>query len=134
MSKGKKISMSKKIDVDGLSVAIKAALVKYNEATAEEVKAAVKEAAKTVKQQIEKNAPKDTGAYSRSWKIKTIRETSNTIELKVHSKSHYQLTHLLEYGHAKRNGGRVAGKVHIAPAEALGNEQLEEAIRKVLKG
>ena len=40
----------------------------------------------------------------------------------------------LEYGHAKRNGGRVEGKAHIAPAEQQGIQQLQEEIERALRG
>ena len=52
----------------------------------------------------------------------------------VYSPTRYMLAHLLEKGHAKRGGGRVAGKPHIAPAEAAGVKQLESLIEKALKG
>ncbi len=60
----------------------------------------------TVKKQIESTAPKKTGKYSKSWAVKKTRETSDSIQVVVHSKR-YQLTHLLEFGHAKRGGGRT---------------------------
>ena len=62
-----------------------------------------------------------------------MRETSQSLELTVYSKNRYQLAHLLEFGHAKRGGGRVAGKSHIAPAEEKGVRQLEEEIERSLR-
>lgn len=71
---------------------------------------------------------------TKSWTAKKVRETSQTLTMVVHSKNRYQLAHLLEYGHAKRNGGRVEGKAHIAPAEQHGIRQLQEEIERVLRG
>lgn len=126
--------MARRVNINALADAIKDTLKEYSDVSAEKVKTAVKEAGKTVKKEIEMSAPKDTGDYSRSWAIKNVKETANSLELSVHSKSHYQLAHLLEFGHAKRDGGRVSGKVHIASAEAKGIEQFEKDVEKALKG
>lgn len=126
--------MVRRVKVNGLADAIKDTLKEYAGVSSEKVKTAVKEAGKTVKKEIEMSAPKDTGDYSKSWAVKNVRETASSFEVAVHSKSHYQLAHLLEFGHAKRGGGRVSGKVHIASAEAKGIEQLETDIEKALKG
>ena len=109
-------------------------LQEYADLASEDVKAAVRKAGKNVKADIAANAPKRTGAYSKSWTVKTQKETANSLEVVVHSKNRYQLAHLLEHGHAKRGGGRVAGKPHIAPAEEKAVKQLEEDIVKKLGG
>ena len=92
----------------------------------------VQKAGKTVKPQIESTAPKKTGKYSKSWAVKKTRETSDSIQIVVHSKR-YQLTHLLEFGHAKRGGGRTRAFPHIAPAEQAGIEQLTRDIERDLQ-
>jgi len=126
--------MAKGIQIDELADEIIKELAEYAEAATEDVKEAVKDAAQTVREEIKLKAPRDTGEYAKSWAAKKQKETANTLSMVVHSTNRYQLTHLLEFGHAKRNGGRVAAQPHIAPAEQVGIEQLERDIEQALKG
>ena len=118
--------------IDDLADEIMAGLQEYAELADDAMKTAVKKTATAVKKDITANAPKDSGAYGKSWTAKKVKENSHTLQMTVHSKSHYQLAHLLEKGHAKRNGGRVQGKPHIAPAEEHGAELLESLIAEEL--
>lgn len=70
------------------------------------------------------------GAYSRSWTstLETSRFGSTAV---IHSKKP-GMPHLLEKGHAKRNGGRVSGREHIAPVEEALVEEFEKAVEEVL--
>lgn len=107
-------------------------LTEYADLADSAMKAAVKKTAASVKKEISANAPKRTGRYAKSWTTKKTKENSHSLEITVHSKNRYQLAHLLEKGHAKRNGGRVPGKPHIAPAEENGAALLESLITKAL--
>lgn len=124
--------MAGSIDVDDLADVIMEGLMDYAEVAADTVKDAVKKAGNTVKKEIQSNAPKDTGKYKKSFKVTKRKETANTLEVTVHSKDRYQLTHLLEKGHAKRGGGRVAAIPHIEPAEQEGIRVLTEEIERGL--
>ena len=124
---------SQRVSIDGLADAVMEGLREYAALATDDMKKAVREAGKTVKKEISATAPRDTGAYAKSWVIKSVKETSDSLEVVVHSRKRYRLTHLLEHGHAKRGGGRVAGRPHIAPAEQKGIEQLEREIERSLR-
>lgn len=122
-----------KTSVGNLASEVMKMLDDYASATTEGVKAAVSEAGKTVKNEIKANAPVGTGAYSKNWSVKKLSEDSTSVEVTVYSPKKYWQAHLLEHGHAKVNGGRVAAQPHIAEAEALGIEQLERDIERCIK-
>ena len=118
--------------IDDLTAEVMKGLSEYAELTDKAMKKAVRKTATAVKNEISANAPKKTGRYQKSWTAKKVKENSHTLEMTVHSKDRYQLTHLLEKGHALRNGGRARAFPHIAPAEEHGAEMLEDLIRKEL--
>ena len=118
---------------DHLAEEIMKCLQEYANLTDAATKVAVKKAAAQVKKEISQTAPKDTGAYARSWKVKKIQESSHNLNLTVCSPRRYPIAHLLENGHARRGGGReVDGIKHSKPAEDHGLELLEQELRKGL--
>lgn len=118
--------------VNDLADLVMDGLREYSELADTAMKKAVRKTAASVRKEISENAPKDTGTYAKSWATKKVTENSHKLEITVHSKNRYQIAHLLEHGHAKRNGGRVAGKPHIAPAEENGADLLESLTKKEL--
>ena len=99
--------MSRTVSIDEMADAINEGLKEYATLASTQVKSAVRKSAKTVKDQISANAPSRTGAYKGSWVATKQSESSQSLQMVVHSKNRYQLAHLLEKGHAKRGGGRV---------------------------
>ena len=126
--------MNRTVSINEMDSAIMEELEKYAELASDDLKAAVKETAASVRKDIQAGAPMDTGKYKKSWSVKNVHEDSESIDLVVHSRNRYQIAHLLEHGHAKRGGGRVAAKPHIAAAEQRGNEKLVTTIEQKLKG
>lgn len=122
------------VKIDNLASEIMKGLTEYKDLATADMKMAVRKAGRTAKQDIQANAPKKTGAYSKSWTVKTTKETSESLELTVYSPKKYQLAHLLEKGHAKRGGGRTQAQPHIAPAEENAVKQLESNIKRALGG
>lgn len=125
--------MTTRCRIDELADVINRGLQEYADLATSEVKSAVRKSAKTVKKEISANAPVRTGKYAKSWTVKTTEENSQRLVQTVYSPSRYMLAHLLEHGHAKCGGGRVAGKPHIAPAEEAGIRQLEAEIERALR-
>ena len=70
-----------------------------------------------------------TGDYRKGWRAKKVNG-----KWIVHNATDYQLTHLLEKGHALANGGRSKAYPHIKPVEQELIEEFEREIREVLGG
>ena len=125
----------RRVSVDQLAEAVMEGLTEYNRLATDTVKKAVKKAGTTVKNEIKGikgSAPRKSGKYAASWRTKTTAESSTSLHVTVYSPSRYMLAHLLEHGHAKRGGGRVRAIPHIAPAEAVGEQQLTQDIERGL--
>ena len=125
--------MAERVSVDQMAQTIMDGLLEYADLATEDMKAAVKKAGNKAKSDVQAGAPVDTGKYKKSWTVKTTKENANALEVTVHSKNRYQLAHLLEFGHAKRNGGRTRAFPHIAPAETAAAELLEREVEAALK-
>ena len=124
--------MNEKIKPEQLSDAIMEGLEEYKNLSTDAMKEAVEKTAKNVKKEIQGKAPVRTGKYKKSWKVTKTDENAEKLVMTVHA-GRYPLTHLLEHGHAKRGGGRVAAIPHIAPAEADGVKELEDEITDALE-
>lgn len=92
----------------------------------------VPEVAKETANRIKSTAPKRTGKYAKSWKMSTEKGRTNVKTTIYADKPEYRLTHLLEYGHAKRGGGRVQGQEHIEPAEKWAAEEVVSRLRRAM--
>ena len=116
------------IDISDLAKEINKTLVEYTDEVVEKVEKSADKRTKEGVKLLKQRSPKDTGEYARSWTRKK-RKTGYVI----HNKK-YQLTHLLEKGHAKVGGGRVQAYPHIAPVEKQIVEgyikDVEEAIKR----
>ena len=119
--------------IDQMAHVIMEGLQEYADLAAEDMKAAVRKAGNAAKKDIQANAPERTGAYKKSWSVKTVRENANAMEVVVYSRNRYQLAHLLEFGHALRQGGRTRAFPHIAPAEERAAEMLVREVEAALK-
>lgn len=69
-----------------------------------------------------------SGKYASGWAVEKAKGGRQIVaEATIYNKLP-GLPHLLENGHAKRGGGRVAGKTHIAPIE---EQLIEDYVRAV---
>ena len=117
-------------NINDLSSEIAKALTEYTDEVTKGIEKEKKTVAEKAVQTLKNTSPKGaTGKYAKGWAIKNANG-----KYTIYNKTSYQLTHLLEYGHAKVNGGRVAGKAHIRPVEETVINEFTKGVEKVIKG
>lgn len=123
----------KKTSAAELAADIMAMLEDFKGACTEDIKEAQKTAGKEAVKKIKEKAP-GKGEYAKTWKSSTT-EKSGAVKTviyagKVGRVTGYALAHLLEFGHAKVNGGRTRAFEHIAPAEEYAMKVYEDELRR----
>lgn len=104
----------------------------YSNEIADEVNAKSLELAKNAVKKLKETSPKDTGFYSKAWKIKTKTYVHRKNQVHtIHNTTRH--SHLLEKGHALRGGGRAKAKPHIAPVEKEIIAEFVDAVEQIIK-
>lgn len=98
---------------------------------------AINEVRKEAVKKLKDASPRgSTKKYYKGWTSKMDnRRFGLTVGAVVYGKDGtYQLAHLLEHGHAKRSGGRVDPKEHIAPVEDWAVKEVFDRMVDKLEG
>ena len=124
--------MAKKIPIDRLSAEINKILTEYGEQVQQDVDEAAKKVTKAGVKAVKGNASSTfggSGKYVSGWTFKFEKGRLSS-QGTIYNGTVPGLPHLLEHGHALRNGGRASGRPHIAPVE---QKIIEDFTREVEK-
>lgn len=119
--------MAQTIHTDGLASAINEILKDYTQDVEEAADASIEETAKDAQKELKTAGTfGGTGKFKKSWRVKIEKKRISTEATVYNAKP--GLTHLLEFGHAKANGGRTRAFDFIAPV----NEKVQtDVIKKI---
>ena len=120
------------IPIDRLADELVQAVKEYTDDVAEGVRKKVDETARKVLQETKALARKRTGEYAKGFGI-TKEDGYGTTKRIVWNKKHYRRVHLLEFGHAKVNGGRVPAYPHLRPAYEKHAADLPNELKRVIE-
>lgn len=117
------------IKINDLVKEINKTLAEYADGVGEEIEKVAKKVAQNGVKTLRLRSPKLTGDYAKGWRAKKVDG-----KWVVYNATNYQITHLLEKGHAKVEGGRVAPRVHIAPVEKEMINEFVDGVEEAIRG
>lgn len=122
------------MEVNMISKQIQQELKKFSKEYAQKISQITEDVANSCVNELKLTSPSSDmprrKKYASGWTVKLVYKDDENVRYKVKNKNAPQLTHLLEYGHAKVNGGRVEARPHIKKAE----ENAKENLLKKIKG
>ena len=120
------------INIDQLAAEISNAVRQYTEDVTSDIEQELDRTSKTILREIKANSPVDSGDYKKGWVCKKDTSDGQTTYT-IYNKNKPFLTHLLEFGHAKRGGGRVSGRPHIRPASDTNLPSMVDRIKEIIR-
>lgn len=123
--------MAKKVPIERLADSIDDILREYVDDIDKDMDTAVRKVTQAGARAVSASARGlfgGSGKYAKGWKAKIEKKRLGTVGT-IHNATVPGLPHLLEKGHAKRGGGRVPGRTHIAPVEDKIVKQFEDTVR-----
>lgn len=125
--------MFKTVKPEMFAQAVRNYLEIYIEDIGEAVEETSNQIGKEAKDELKQTSPKKTGSYAKGWSVRKDRKNKSYYTVKVWNRTDYQLTHLLEFGHATRNGGRTKAIPHIRPVEEKYKEKFEKQLKEKIR-
>lgn len=129
--------MSKTVKPEMFAQAVKQYLEIYVEDIGEAVEETSNQIGKEARDELKQTSPKRTGSYAKGWSVRKDKKNKNYYTVKVWNRTDYQLTHLLEFGHMKRNGtGWVNPSPsggHIRPVEEKYKKEFEKQLKEKIR-
>lgn len=120
------------IRIDQLADQISRTVRNYTGDVVDAIEVKVDTTANDVRDDVARTAPRRTGKYARGFKV-TKKDEPGKVRRIVWNKKHYRRVHLMEFGFAKRGGGRVPGRPHLRPAYDRHEGELIEGIKRIIR-
>lgn len=129
------------VRIDELSDAIRDEIDKMNKEVIEKVNDAAEHAASEAVKALKASSPVRAdgydrkyppGSYAKSWTKKKGGNQLGVVSYTVHNEKHYQLTHLLEFGHIIAGTGRRSKALpHVANVNKSASEMFVDEVENM---
>lgn len=130
--------MAQSLTVEEFALAVNEALAEFKDAIDYDVWYVTEKVAERAKENVKRNIKtsgiKGTGEYRNSIAVRDLKTKQLLKKKVIYAKDpHYRLTHLLEFGHAKVNGGRTTAFSHWEPAEREAIDDFVKELREAIE-
>ena len=120
-----------KVANESIEIQLARILNEYSEEVKEVMFEVAEEVANEGVKELKETSPKNRGKYHKGWGVEKETDGKGTAFI-IRNKKYYNLTHLLEKGHALKNGGRTRAFPHIAPVEQKAIKAYEDKLARRL--
>jgi len=116
---------------------LKKTLDTYSQNITTELNKAFKELAESGSDELKQGKPyhNRTGQYAADFAVTQRKNSTSVTGIEtqtIYNKKHYQITHLLEFGHLTRNGKRAAAYPHWQTALDNINKNIDRAVQEAV--